>query len=134
MSIMFTKRKTGSCRAGVARIARRENLAGQVITLKIRFTGFETHTRQKKLPQATQDERVLLQTAWALYTNSDLPRKPVRLIGVGISDWSENRSPQADLFDATDDEPGDDRLLDTIDNVTERFGSGKLQLGINRRQ
>ncbi len=120
--------------AGVARIARRENLAGQVITLKIRFTGFETHTRQKKLPQATHDERVLLQTAWQLYTDSDLPRKAVRLIGVGISHWSDNSSQQADLFDSATEHANDDRLLDTIDNVTDRFGSGKLQLGVNRRQ
>ena len=35
--------------ADVAAKARREGLSGTVVTLKIRYTGFETHTRQHKL-------------------------------------------------------------------------------------
>ena len=34
--------------AEVAATARRECLSGSVVTLKIRFVGFETHTRQHK--------------------------------------------------------------------------------------
>ena len=118
--------------AGVARIARREERAGQVVTLKVRFTGFETHTRQRKLASPTQDERVLLNNAWSLFTRGDLPRKPVRLIGVGISDWTASEISQADLFGQNEQRKSDRRLLDTIDSVAERFGNGKLQLGIRR--
>ncbi len=52
--------------ADVARTARREGLAGSVVALKIRFAGFETHTRQHKLAAATNDERQILRTAWRL--------------------------------------------------------------------
>lgn len=118
--------------AGVARIARRERLAGRVVTLKIRFTGFETHTRQRSLPAATWDERVLLDTGWSLYRGSGLAKKPVRLIGIGLSDWREP-SPQDDLFAEADADAGsDDRLLETIDTVNARFGGGKLRLGLRR--
>ncbi len=117
--------------AGVARIARREGLAGRVVTLKIRFAGFETHTRQRKLPGATWDERVLLDTGWSLYRRGDLPKKSVRLIGIGLSDWSK-ASPQDDLFAQTVDDNPDDRLLETIDAVNARFGGGKLRLGLRR--
>ena len=48
--------------AEVARTARRESLAGSVVTLKIRYTGFETFTRQTTLAEPTDDERVLLTT------------------------------------------------------------------------
>jgi len=117
--------------AGVAHIARRENLSGRVVTLKIRYTGFETHTRQRKLPDATCDERVLLDAGWGLYQRGDLPKKPVRLIGIGLSDWSETGR-QDDLFAQLEATRPADRLLETIDAVNARFGGGKLKLGLRR--
>jgi DNA polymerase-4 len=118
--------------AGVAKIARREGLAGQRVTLKIRFRGFETHTRQRRLTQPTYDERVMLETAWSLYQRGDLPRKPVRLIGIGLSDWADTAAQQADLFGTPGQRQANDRVLDTIDRVAGRFGAGKLQRGIRR--
>jgi DNA polymerase-4 len=115
--------------AEVAATARRENLAGSVVTLKIRFSGFETHTRQHKFPGSTHDERVILREAWRLFLHSKLPRKPVRLIGVGISDWQETESVQADLFEQPGKREKDVRLLETLDRVSDRFGKGVLQLG-----
>lgn len=115
--------------AGVARTARREGLSGSVVTLKIRFEGFETHTRQHKRSAATHDEREISKTAWQLFQDGKLPNKPVRLIGVGISDWAEGMPAQADLFEQTEQLQQDQRLLRTIDKVTEKFGKGKLQVG-----
>jgi DNA polymerase-4 len=118
--------------AGVARTARRETLAGSTVTLKIRFEGFETHTRQKTLGAPTADERIIFRTAWALFTDGDLPVKPVRLIGVGISAWREESAAQADLF-ADAETPGQtSEILATIDSVTEKFGKGMLQIGLSR--
>ncbi|WP_029131789.1 DNA polymerase IV [Sedimenticola selenatireducens] len=117
--------------AEVAATARREQLSGSVVTLKIRFTGFETHTRQHKPPVPTHDERVILREAWALFLNGNLPRTPVRLIGVGISGWQqiESEPVQADLFDKPRQSEKDNRILETLDRVTDRFGKGMLQLG-----
>ena len=115
----------------VAATARRERLSGLVVTLKIRFKGFETHTRQHKLAVPTHDERVILREAWTLFLHGKLPRKPVRLIGVGISNWQQPDSEpaQADLFEPPQKREKDDRLLETLDRVADRFGKGKLQLG-----
>ena len=117
--------------AKVAATARREQLSGSVVTLKIRFAGFETHTRQHRLTVPTHDERVILREAWRLFLHGKLPRKPVRLIGVGISDWQQPDSEptQADLFEPPQKREKDDRLLETLDRVADRFGKGKLQLG-----
>ena len=120
--------------AGVARIARAEGLAGRVVTLKIRFSGFETHTRQRKLASATNDERQILKTAWSLAQSEDLPRRPVRLVGVGISSLDAADQSQADLFGDHATQPDDRRVLQAIDQVAERFGTGKLQLGKARRR
>ncbi len=119
----------GRLAAEVASTARREGLSGSVVTLKIRFTGFETHTRQRRLDTPTHDERTLLREAWALYQQGDLPRKPVRLIGVGISDWRTSGPEQADLFAPTRQRERDDRLLATIDRIADRFGQRAVRLG-----
>jgi DNA polymerase-4 len=115
--------------AEVAATARREHLSGSVVSLKIRFAGFETHTRQHKLPGPTHDERVLLRVAWELFLHSNLAHKPVRLIGVGIKDWQTQEPAQADLFARAQAPARDDRLLETLDRVAERFGKGVLQIG-----
>jgi len=119
--------------AEVARTARRETLAGTVVTLKIRFEGFETYSRQKTLPVATHDERDMLTTAWSLFINSDLPDKPVRLIGVGISGWAEPEAAQADLFAPAEQQLHDKKILETIDTVTEKFGKPMLGVGMSRK-
>jgi DNA polymerase-4 len=120
--------------AGVARTARRETLAGTVVTLKIRFEGFETYTRQNTLPEPVNDERVMLETAWSLFNHGDLPDKPIRLIGVGLSGWAERGASQADLFEAPKQRDNDKKILDTIDTVTKKFGKSILQLGMSRQK
>ena len=79
----------------------------------------------------THDEGMILRESWALFLNGNLPSKPVRLIGVGISDWQQTESEpvQADLFSQPQKRKIDDRLLETIDRVADRFGKGILQLG-----
>jgi DNA polymerase-4 len=119
--------------ADVARTARREGLSGSVITLKIRFAGFETCTRQCKRATPTCDEREMLKTAWRLFLNGSLPDKAVRLIGIGISGWGESRLAQADLFDQPKPQQDKQRVLQTIDAVTEKFGKHLLQLGVPRK-
>ena len=119
--------------ADVARTARREGLAGAVVTLKIRFAGFETHTRQRKQAAPTDDEREMHRVAWQLFLDSRLPQKPVRLIGVGISGWAQEASVQTDLFGEAGARTADRRVLETIDAVEDKFGRGLLQVGLSRK-
>ena len=119
--------------ADVARTARQEGLAGYVVTLKIRFQGFETCTRQYKRTTRTDDERDMLKTAWRLFLEGKLPNKPVRLIGIGISDWEEQQPAQIDLFAQPEQQQDSKQLLKTIDAVTEKFGKHLLQVGVSRK-
>jgi DNA polymerase-4 len=119
--------------ADVARTARREDLSGSVVTLKIRFEGFDTYTRQHKRTTTTNDEREILKTAWRLFLDGKLPNKPVRLIGIGISGWEEDQPAQADLFTQPGKQEDNKRLLNTIDAVTEKFGKHLLQVGVSRK-
>lgn len=78
---------------------------------------------------ASIEKRVILRKAWELFLHGNLPRKPVRLIGVGISDWHQDEPVQADLFEQPQTDKKDDKLLETLDRITDRFGKGILQIG-----
>ncbi len=119
--------------ASVAATARQESFAGAVVTLKVRYAGFETHTRQQKLDAATVDERQMLRTAWRLYQSTGLPRRPVRLIGIGLAALKRDDEAQPDLFGAPAAPQRDQRVLNTIDAVRDRFGDGKLAVGLARQ-
>ena len=115
--------------AEVATAARQEGIAGRTVTLKIRFCGFETHTRQRRLPRHSDDARTLFATAWSLYEAG----KPVRLIGLGIADLGAPEPVQPDLFDGAAERPADNdrerRLTVAVDRIHARFGVGALHRG-----
>jgi DNA polymerase-4 len=120
--------------AKVSRTARQEGLMGTVITLKIRYTGFETFTRQTTLSEPTHDERVLLAATWPLFTRGNLPDKPVRLIGVGLSGWEEQQATQTDLFAQPERHAADKKILEAIDNISKKFGKPILRVGMSRKK
>jgi DNA polymerase-4 len=76
----------------------------------------------------------MLETAWSLFNHGDLPDKPVRLIGVGLSGWAKRDTSQADLFEPVERRAHDKKILEAIDTVTEKFGKPILQVGMSRPQ
>ncbi|APZ42623.1 DNA polymerase IV [Acidihalobacter ferrooxydans] len=124
----------------VGRPARREGLQGTTITLKIRLGNFKTLTRQRKLPAPTADDTVFYRQAWALYQESALAGKPVRLLGLGLSGWQHNAPSQGDLFD---ERPGPPehvqtprrvRLFQALDGISNKFGQNAITLGLRRKR
>jgi len=121
----------------VGYLARHEGRMGSVVTLKIRFRSFETHTRSRTLPVPTADDTTLYRTAWALFEAEAWAGKPVRLIGLGLSGWAADLGVQPDLFAAADmpePHPRDSRLSETLDAIRRKFGSGYIQRGLSRRK
>jgi DNA polymerase-4 len=114
---------------------RKAGLMGQVVTLKLRLGGFETHTRQRRLPVASDSDAMLFRLAWELFICSPFVDRPIRLIGVGISDWGDGRSGETlDLFASATGRERERRLYSMLDNAAERFGEGKLSLGVPTRK
>jgi len=118
--------------AEVGQTARRKGLKGQVVTMKIRLEGFKTYTRQRKIRGTTNADGTILNTAWELYQGSGFIGQPVRLIGLGISDWGYSE-PMGDLFDDPGEREREEHLYATMDEVTEKFGEGKISLGLKKR-
>jgi len=111
----------------VARRVRAEEIAGQVVTLKLRKADFRIVTRRQSLTAATQTARTLFAVARELLREA-APAESYRLIGVGLSDFIDAAdSAAADLFAADDA-----RALvgeKTIDRLRERFGDGAVVRG-----
>ena len=117
-------------------IARYEDRKGAVVTLKIRFRPFETHTRSRTLPVRTASDGELFRAARSLFEAEPWAGKPVRLIGLGLSGWEEEGGLQGDLFgtEASEPHPQDQRLDETLDAIRRKFGRGYVQRGLNRRK
>ncbi|MBK1634035.1 hypothetical protein CKO31_25610 [Thiohalocapsa halophila] len=120
----------------VGYLARHAGRKGLVVTLKIRFRPFETHTRSRTLKAPTDYDLELYRVAWALFQAESWAGRPVRLIGIGISGWDQAQaSVQRDLFDAdpAEADPALARVDTTLDAIQDRFGRGTIQRGLSRR-
>ena len=69
----------------VAHNLSKQDKAGKIIILKIRYADFSTLTRRKSLPQATQDASQISQTALQLYEELADKEKGIRLLGITVT-------------------------------------------------
>ncbi len=104
---------------GVGRQLRKAELVGRTVRLKLRWSDFTTLTRQVTLPQATDRDDAIGDSAVRLFDATWRPDRSVRLLGVGVSNLS-GRRPQLVLWE--DDSRASDLLQGTLDKVRDRFG------------
>lgn len=117
----------------VGRRLRRKGLAGRTVTVKLRYTYGSGHTAQRKLPHPTDDENLFVPVARELLNTIWQPGMPVRLLGVGVSDFAQEGGVQTDLFCEVDERGAmsSDRrdLAVAMDRVRERFGNASVSFG-----
>jgi DNA polymerase-4 len=73
---------------------KKTGIRGRTVTLKIKYNDFSQQTRSKTFDRFPEDEP-LWQTALELLNQENLT-KPIRLLGLGVSNFSEGES-QLDL-------------------------------------
>ncbi|MBP6086931.1 MAG: DNA polymerase IV [Pelolinea sp.] len=98
---------------------RQAGLAGSVVQIKLRYSNFETLTRQTALPQPTDLDDEIYEAAEKLFEANITPARPVRLIGVGVSKLSPPYR-QLSLWD--DDQEEKEKLAGAIDQLKEKYG------------
>ncbi len=96
---------------------RQDQRLASIVTIKIRYTDFNTYTKQRKIPY-TANDKILIRHVYELFDQLFERRQLIRLIGVRLSGLVRGR-PQMELFEETEDE----RLLKTMDQIRKRFGS-----------
>jgi DNA polymerase-4 len=103
---------------GVARRLRKGNIKAATVTVKVRDSAFTTVTRQRSLPQPTDDAELIWRTAVAL-ARPQIRGVRIRLLGVGASHLDERE--QLSLFDGADDRRR--RAVVATDDIRRKFGS-----------
>lgn len=76
-----------------------KKLRFRTVTVKIRYSGFITHTRSKSLPRHTTDLQTLKDTASSLISENLDTKLPVRLIGVSVSAFDSQETVQMQIYD-----------------------------------
>ncbi len=95
------------------------------ITIKIRYSNFDTHTRQKRIPYTSFDHHVI-EVAQELFKNVYSRRMRLRLIGVKFSHLIYGTQ-QLDLFDST---PKMVDLYMACDKMRNRYGFNAVKRSI----
>lgn len=95
------------------------------ITLKIRYSNFDTHTQQMRIPY-TNSDRAITEKVMELFKKLYSRRMLIRLIGVKFSNLIHGAY-QVDLFNDTMEEIN---LMQAMDHIRNRFGTDYIMKGI----
>jgi DNA polymerase-4 len=104
---------------------RRQEKLTSCITVKIRYSNFDTHTLQKRIPYTSFDH-VLIDAARELFGRLYQRRMLIRLIGVRFSHLVRGVQ-QLDIFDDT---PEKVRLYLAMDSLRKRFGRNAVRRAV----
>jgi DNA polymerase-4 len=115
----------------VARICRRDGIAGRVAVLKLRKTDFSIITRRRTLAAPTQTAKLLFQVGRELLAR-EINGAAYRLIGIGATDLEPAGGSAADFF--AGDETRALKSEKAVDALRDKFGAGAVQTGRALRQ
>lgn len=97
------------------------SLKGITVFIKVRYADFSTYSRQKSLKVALNSSQQIYQIAKKLLLKNNLLTKPIRLLGIGVSNLCQEGQEQLNLFAQTDDQ-----LDKTIDQLKRKYGFDKI--------
>ncbi|MDH5601157.1 MAG: DNA polymerase IV [Gammaproteobacteria bacterium] len=118
----------------VATRLREKDRKGKTVNIKVRFHDFTTIIRSKTLSEASNQTEKIWQAARALFNSamkeSAMRQPAVRLLGVGVSGFSDEHVVQGDLFS---ENAKYDELDEVADEINQRFGKLKIHRGRNTK-
>lgn len=113
----------------VAKRLRGYGLVGKTVTLKVKYYDFVQITRSITLGEPTDDNRKIFQTCCDLLEKTEVGRRPVRLLGISLSQLSDSdETKQLALF-AVEEPDRRRRLNKALDTISEKFGDKAIVPG-----
>lgn len=110
---------------GLGRQARKAELAGTTIKLKLRWSDFTTLSRQLTLDNPTDLDGEIYRAASQLFDQVWLAGKPVRLIGVGLGGFGAPKK-QIGLWEDRQEERHAEELQSALDRLRDKFGEASI--------
>ena len=111
---------------------REAGLSSRMLTLTIRYAGFETHTRSKTLQDPARLDNDIFAVFLELFREHRDAKRKVRLLGVALSGLSHG-SEQLDLLEA-DRRERLEKLTKATDRLRDKFGFSSVQFGGSLRR
>ena len=105
--------------------ARKRQMRARTVTLKLRYTDFETITRSLTGPP-TDEEAILLERLQAIYRKNRTRPVPIRLVGVALSNLVTSSGQLTLPFDRRR------RIGDALDDVRLKYGYDAVRLGASK--
>jgi DNA polymerase IV len=111
----------------VAERLRKDEYRARKVTLKLRYSNFATHTKQRSLEKLIQTGGEIAAIARELFAQFPLNRK-IRLIGVSAGDLHRDGGDpqQLPLFGQSNER---EKLSHTVDEIKQKFGADSLRRG-----
>jgi DNA polymerase-4 len=130
LSVDLAKRELLDLANKVARRMRRHDVTGRTITLKVKYSDFVQITRSMTLPKSTDDGPEIYATVCQLLKKTAMGKRPVRLLGISLSQLSYLGS-ESQLFLFQHDTEGQKRkdLHSALDSLHEKFGEKSIRPG-----
>ncbi|MBW1970331.1 MAG: DNA polymerase IV [Deltaproteobacteria bacterium] len=114
----------------VARRMRQKGLKGKTITLKVKYSDFVQITRSVTLPKSIDDGSEIYSVACRLLEKTRVTKKPVRLLGISLSQLScLGTGTQLSLFDQDRSSQERQRLNTVLDSLYEKYGDKSVVPG-----
>lgn len=109
--------------------ARKFGYKGKTVSITIKYGDFESITRQKSVPPTCLTREIYRTGAGLLEENWNRHR-PVRLLGIGLSNFTEEYAEQLSIFDQVSRDTADcreEKLERAVDDIRQKFGSDKIK-------
>ena len=103
---------------------RRTGKKARTVTLKLRYDDFQTLTRAKTIPE-TDDDAVVMKTAYELFKESHVRKRKIRLLGVSLSKFEKGEEQDQWLFQEMSSKKKE-ALFKSVDTIKRKYGFHKL--------
>lgn len=106
--------------------ARKNNKKGRTIQLAIKFSSFESISRQMTIP-ATCSTKDIFGAGLKLLRENLNRNKPIRLIGISLGGFEDQELHQLSLFEDTAKDGKYEKIDRVMDEIRDKYGLEKIQ-------
>ncbi len=130
MKLDVTRKELLALANKVARRMRRGGVTGKTVTLKVKYSDFVQTTRSTSLSKSTDDSLEIYSTICSLLERTEVGKRPVRLLGITLSQLSfpDSRG-QLSLFQDCNEAKKRKRLNTALDSLYEKHGDKSVRPG-----